>query len=47
MNSMKRIKHWANDINKNYEKGSEILPSNNQAKIYDLTEAEVYQIVIE
>ena len=32
---MRSIKHWANGINNYYDKGSEILPSNNQVKVYD------------
>ena len=47
MTSMKSIRHWANTINKFYDKGSEILPSNNQEKTYDLIEVEIYKIVIE
>jgi len=46
-NSMKSITHYANNINKYYDKGSEILPSNNQTKEYDLIETEVYKIIIE
>ena len=46
-NSMKSIIHWANYINNYYDKGSEILPSNNQEKVYDLIETEVYGIIIE
>ena len=46
-NSMKSITHCANNINKYYDKGSEILPSNNQTKEYDLIETEVYKIIIE
>ena len=44
---MKSMKHWAYDINNYFDNGSEILPSNNQAKTYDLIEVEVYKIVIE
>ena len=47
VNSMKSIKHWGNEINIFYDKGSEILPSNNQTKTYDLLETEVYKIIIE
>ena len=47
MNSMKSIKHWANDINKHYDKGSKNLPSNNKVKVYDLIEVEVYKIIVE
>jgi len=43
---MNSITHWAKDINKYYDKGSEILPSNNQEKSYDLIETEVYKIII-
>ena len=43
---VKSKKHWANEINKYYNKGSEILPSNNQKKVYDLIELEVYKIII-
>ena len=46
-NSMKSITYWANYINNYYDKGSEILPSNNQEKVYDLIETEVYGIIIE
>ena len=46
-NSMKSITHYANNINKYYDKGSEILPSNNQTKEYDLIETEVYKIIFE
>ena len=46
-NSMKSIKHWGNYINEYYDKGSEILPSNNQEKEYDLLETEIYKIIIE
>ena len=45
--SMKSIKHWGNDINKYYDKGSEILPSNKQEKEYNLIESEVYRIIFE
>ena len=45
-NSMKSIIHLGNDINKYYDKGSEILPCNNQEKVYDLIETEVYKIMI-
>ena len=47
MNSMKSIRHWGNEINEYYDKGSEILPSNNQVKEYELIESEVYKIIIE
>ena len=43
--SMKSIKHWANDINNYYDKGSEILPSSIQEKEYELIESEVYKII--
>ena len=46
-NSMKSIIHLGNDINKHYDKGSEILPCNNQEKVYDLIETEVYKIMIQ
>ena len=45
--SMNSIVHNSKDINKKYDKGSEILPSNNQKKEYDLIETEVYKIIIE
>ena len=45
--SMKSITHWGNDINNYYDKGSEILPINNQKKEYDLIETEVYKIIFE
>ena len=44
---MKSIKHWSNGINNHYNKGSEILPSNNQEKVYNLSETEIYKIIIE
>ena len=44
-NSLKSIKHFGNLINNFYDRGSEILPSNNQIKEYDLLETEVYQIL--
>ena len=47
MKSKSSINHRANVINEYYEKGSEILPSNNQEKAYDLIEVEVYKIIIE
>ena len=47
VNSMKSIKHWGYDINEFYDKGSEILPSSNQIKTYDLLETEVYKIIFE
>ena len=47
VNSMKSIKHWGRIINANYDKGSEILPSNGQEKEYNLLETEVYKIIIE
>jgi len=34
-------------INSYYDNGSDILPSNNQTKYYDLLETEVYKIIIE
>ena len=43
-NSMNTIGHY-NDINNYYVNGSEILPSNNQNKTYDLLETEVYKII--
>ena len=46
-NSMKSIRHYSNDINIYYVNGSEILPSNNQTKTYNLLESEVYKIIIE
>ena len=44
--SMKSIKHNANKINEYYDNASEILPINNQEKIYNLIETEVYKIII-
>ena len=41
------ISHYADDINKYFENGSEVLPSNNKTKEYDLIETEVYKIIIE
>ena len=46
-NSMKSIKLLSSDINKYYDKGSEILPSNNKEKEYNLLETEVYKIIFE
>ena len=45
--TMKSIVHYSADINSYYDNGSDILPSNNQAKFYDLLETEVYKIIIE
>ena len=39
--------HYGSDINKYYDNGSDILPSNNEKKYYDLLETEVYKIIIE
>ena len=47
IDSMKSIIYLGNDINKYYDKGSEILPCNNQEKVYDLIEVEVYKIIFE
>ena len=47
INSMKFIKHWAHDINKYYDKGSEILLSNNEEKLYEVIETEIYKINFE
>ena len=44
---MKSIKYWVDDINQHYNKGSEILPSDNKEKEYSLLECEVYKIIIE
>ena len=44
---VKSIKHCADRINQFYDKGSEILPSNNQEKVYDLIELEVYKITLQ
>ena len=46
-NSMKSIIHNANDINNYFDKGSEVLPSYYQNKVYNLIETEVYKIIIE
>ena len=43
----KSIVHYAGNINSYYDNGSDILPSNNQQKYYDLLETEVYKIIIE
>ena len=43
----KSIVHNVAYINSYYENGSDILPSNNQIKYYDLLETEVYKIIIE
>ena len=45
--SMKSIRHTADIIDKYYDKGSEILPSNSQKKEYDLIESEIYKIIID
>ena len=45
--NMKSISHYAASINTYYDNGSDILPSNNQTKYYDLLETEVYKIIIE
>ena len=45
--NMKSIVHYADRINSYYNNGSDILPSNNQIKHYDLLETEVYKIIIE
>ena len=45
--NMKSIVHYAANINSCYDNGSDILPSNNQTKYYDLLETEVYKIIIE
>ena len=42
--TMEKIIHYSNDINKDFENGSEILPSDGQDKIYNLLEVEVFQI---
>ena len=44
--NMKSISHYAASINTYYDNGSDILPSNNQTKYYDLLETEVYKIII-
>ena len=44
--SMKSITHHTYAINEYYDKGSDILPSDIQRKVYNLTEAEVYEIII-
>ena len=46
-NSMKSLLHDAYYSNKFYDKGTEILPSNNEIKVYKLIETEVYKIIIE
>ena len=45
--NMNSIVHYSADINSYYDNGSDILPSNNQEKYYDLLETEVYKIIIE
>jgi len=47
INNMNYIKHWSNDINKYYDNGADILPSNNDERIYELIEVEIYKIIIE
>ena len=44
---MRSIKHKANEINEYYDKGSEILPSGGQTKVYDLIETEIYKVTFE
>ena len=41
------VHNVAANINIYYDNGSDILPSNNQIKFYDLLETEVYKIIIE
>ena len=44
---MKKIEHRGIEINKAYERGSEILPNNSgNTKYFDVIETEVYQIII-
>ena len=45
--SMKSIRHSADIIDNHYDKGSEILPSNKQRKVYDLIETEIYKIIFD
>ena len=46
--SIKTITHYGKSLNEYYDKGSEILPNDNdEKKDYDLLEAEVYKIIIE
>ena len=45
--SMKSIRHTAEYIDYYFDKGSEILPNNNQRKEYDLIETEIYKIIID
>ena len=45
-NSMKLLGIYAG-INEYYDKGSEILPSNNKDKTFDILEVEVYKIIIQ
>ena len=45
--TMEKIKHYSNYINKYYENGSEILPTNNKEAFYDLFEVEIFKIMIE
>ena len=44
--TMKKIIHCKN-TNVAYENGNEILPSNNETKIYDLLEVEIFHILFE
>ena len=46
-NSMRILTHNADYINEYYDKGSEILPSNNQVKENILIETEVYKIIVD
>ena len=46
-NSMRILTHNADYINEYYDKGSEILPNNNQVKENNLIETEIYKIIID
>ena len=45
--SIKSLNHFGTNIHEYYDKGLEILPINNQSKVYDLIETKVYTIIIE
>ena len=41
---MKRIKLFSKEINSYYENGSDILQNNNDTKLYDLLDVEIFKI---
>ena len=42
--TMKKLVHYADNINSSYKNGSEILPSNKQKTYYELLEVEVFKV---